>query len=488
MKYLEQKSQEGSLPTIVVLGLCVSIFLIDPIVNELHLLPHVFSWLPEMFSAVAAVVVMVLLSRSNRLMIRPIYIALFLFFFAITIAGWLINEVHGWTVVAGLRSYFKYVPLFLLPVAANFSDNGLRKQLRWIAAILILQFPMVILQKWFLHYPPDHITGTAMISSTLSFLLISGIGLVLALYMKEQLSLGIALTLGLIFFFPTTINETKGTLVMLPICMATVFLLSRKNAKRKISWVVAFGSIATLMSIFFLMYSLTLPTRQVGNDSSEPGGLVAFIADPANGFWNYLFSGDASLVDAEAILRENPSKVLGTKSDPGIVDGRMRRLDSTILPYYILRERPTRLAIGLGAANTSEFSIGSANGRYGHIWSYISVPVSATIISLELGYLGLATFLLFVLLVFQDSIRLSRTSGWDSAIGCWWAGIALMFLFAMIYKDFITFNTTGFLFWYFSGLVAARSFIAQFGERIKPNSREEPTTTILASQPAHAST
>jgi len=48
--------------------------------------------------------------------------------------------------------------------------------------------------------------------------------------------------------------------------------------------------------------------------------------------------------------------------------------------------------------------------------------------------MGLGVFVLFILLIFQDSIRLSRASGWDSVLGVWWAGVALMFLFGMITK------------------------------------------------------
>jgi len=488
MRYTELREEEGYLASLLVMGLCVSVFFVDPMVVELHLLPHAFSWLPEIFAGAATVLAGIALARSTRLMIRPVYLGLFLLFFGIAVVGWLYNDVHGWTVVTGIRAYFKYVPLFLLPIVIRFSDSELRKQLRFIGLIFVFQFPMVLLQKWILDYRPDHITGTAMISSTLSFLLISGFGLAVALYLKGKLSLHYTLLLCFLFFFPTTINETKGTLVMLPICIATIFLLSRKSAVRQISAVVAFCCTAALIGVFFLMYSLTLPDRYVGQDSDEPGGLVAFFADPSNGVLNYVYTGDASLVDANAILRERSSQVLGTKSDPGIVDGRMRRLDATILPYYILREQPTRLAIGLGAANTSYFGVGAANGRYDHIWDYIAVGVAATSISLELGYLGLGVFILFVLLIFQDSIRLSRTNNWDSVLGCWWAGVSLMFLFAMIYKDFIKFNTIGFLFWYFSGLIVARSFLSQLADSKRSNLRGKPKTSILAAESAvHAS-
>jgi len=295
MRYAEQRTTEGHLATLLVMGLCVSMFFIDPLVNELFILPYAFSWLPELFAGAAAVLVVITLARSSRIMIRPVYIALFIFLLAIVIAGWVLNEVHGWTVVAGIRVYFRYLPLFLLPLVVALSDADVKRQLRFIAAILIFQFPMVVLQKWILDYPPDHVTGTAMIGSTLSFLLISGIGFVLALFLRGWLSLGLATLLGFLFFFPTTINETKGTLVMLPISMATTFLLARKNAARQVSSVAAFGLIAALVSVFFLMYSLTLPDRFSQRDSDERGGLVEFFADPDKGIIRYIFSGDASL-------------------------------------------------------------------------------------------------------------------------------------------------------------------------------------------------
>ena len=143
-----------------------------------------------------------------------------------------------------------------------------------------------------------------------------------------------------------------------------------------------------------------------------------------------------------------------------------------------MRDNPVRLAVGLGAGNTSDFSIGSANGKYVHIWDHIGVRVSATTISLELGYAGLVAFLVFAFLILQDGVRLSRTHRWDAALGGWWAGVVLIFIIALIYKDLIKFNTIGFLFWYFSGLIVARAYLARLKLKTQSTFKQRSSTAI----------
>jgi hypothetical protein len=62
-------------------------------------------------------------------------------------------------------------------------------------------------------------------------------------------------------------------------------------------------------------------------------------------------------------------------------------------------------------------------------------------------------------MIFQDAKRLSRGSGLANIIGAGWLGVMPIILVSLFYKDIIPVNALMYLFWYFSGYVAARSLI-----------------------------
>jgi hypothetical protein len=131
---------------------------------------------------------------------------------------------------------------------------------------------------------------------------------------------------------------------------------------------------------------------------------------------------------------------------------------------YLVKE-PSRLAFGLGIGNASHSQLGEQfTGQY-HVQFDRFELSSMSMFLLELGLIG--TLLVFVLhwLIWRDSLIVARTDkGLMGAIAASWAGITAIMVLAVPYKTCYVFQSLSFLFWYFSGLVAARRMILLEGQ------------------------
>src|SRR5262249_13522050 len=75
----------------------------------------------------------------------------------------------------------------------------------------------------------------------------------------------------------------------------------------------------------------------------------------------------------------------------------------------------------------------------------------------EIGVVGLLLVLLLYWLIFRDSLAVARED--PSLIGSLalgWVGITAVITVATFYKNIVGFESLSYLFWYISGLIAAR--------------------------------
>lgn len=439
--------------------LFLSVFFLDFFSEDLGILPRQATWFPELLSGLVLVLVIAHAALKKTIIIHPKYVILFAIFLLQLLAGVVLNSVEPGTVFAGLRYYFKYAPFFLLPAVYSYSDMEIRGQLKFLLFLALIQFPIVILQKFVfddpLHENPqaDLITGTLGVSSILSIYLVSVISVLIGFYLKQKIGFAHFFVLTLFLFIPTTLNETKGTLILLPVSIAVIVLASgvlRENA-RKVLPILAILPI--LFGAFFLVYN-TYFTKTSGE-----GGLISFYTDPEKGVKHYLYSGDAEVVDPKAILRRG-KVVVGEKTEREVGEGRIRRIDAAILPFRVLSSEPSKLILGLGIGNVSESFIGRFSGEYEDIQAMSATSIEISMMVWEIGLLGLSFFLLFFYFIYRDAKNSSRRNTLVGVIATGWTGIVVILVLSMLYKNIMSFNVIGFLFWYFSGYVAASALHA----------------------------
>jgi hypothetical protein len=307
--------------------------------------------------------------------------------------------VQPGAVFAGLRVYFKYLPFFLLPAVYEFSDDEIKKQLKLVLGLALLQFPLVLYQR-FIKYAGvstgDYVTGTLNISSILSIFLISTISVVYSFYLKELISKKTLFALLLLLFIPTTLNETKGSFFLLPFA----FLLPKAGSSEN-----------TFMDLF------------------TEGRIIS-----------YLYKG----IDIDYTQGERS------------VEDEVGRVDSYVLAINKLSDDYTKLFMGLGIGNVGPSFYRPFTGEYSTRYARYGPNITTVAYLLwEIGIIGLLLVLVTCYLFFKDAQYLSRENNVVGAIALGWTGVVAISVLSMGYKSLLPFNVIGYLFFYFSGYIVS---------------------------------
>jgi hypothetical protein len=115
------------------------------------------------------------------------------------------------------------------------------------------------------------------------------------------------------------------------------------------------------------------------------------------------------------------------------------------------------LGFGLGIGNVSDSALGKGFvGAYSEVFQPFLVTSYARLM-LELGAIGFVCLIMIYWLIFADARAVARQR--DDLIGtlaAGWTGVTAIMLVALFYKDVVVHTPSSFLFWYFSGLIAAQ--------------------------------
>jgi hypothetical protein len=416
----------------LVISMLLSVFTIDYLVHDRQLLSSYFILIPELLSALAMLVVFGRFVTGARVHFDWSYGA-FLVVLLTTIAlGFALQNVPTGPMVAGVRNYLKFLPFLLLPAFYPFTPEQLRKQLVLFYVLLALETPLALYQR-FVEFASrmgtgDPVRGTANTSSALSMLLLCGIAGVVTLYLRDKLKLSRALPLLAWLFIPTTLNETKATLLLLPITMIMPALAMPRGmrAGKKLLPIIAMGAVAAVA--YVLVYNALLQYRVQGGslgDFAAKQGLIE----------KYLYTGAA----------DRDVKHLG-------------RLDSIEFALDHIIHDPTKLLFGWGAGNVSTSSLTQFEGQFVEYYDRFGVGMTElTTLLWETGLMGVAMYLLLHWFLFTDAYRLARSDDQMSGLGQAWLAVVMIMTFALIYKATFPMNEISYPFWYFGGVVMSRS-------------------------------
>ncbi len=406
--------------------LFASIFLLD-FLERYDFIVRQMTWIPELLSMVALLIVLLRASRQKVVFISFPYLILFLMIGLHILLGVILNNTPLFALFSGIRAYFRYLPFFLLPAVFAFSETDMAKQLKLLLIFSILQLPVALYQRFIESaglLTGDYVGGTLQNPAHLSTYLLCAVSFVIAFYLKKRLSLGQFCILLVILFLPTTLNESKGSLILLPFALlAPVFFLGR--GKKRLKNLMGIGLIGIVfLSVFIPVYDHFMKPR-----------------------WGY---GIVEFFTTEG-------RVLGylKKSERKIEEGKEGRIDSIILSYEALSKDPVKLVFGFGIGNVSKSFLGDKfAGEYNETYGELKGPTLPHLLW-EIGYLGAAFMIVFCFLILRDALYLRNQPGLVSAIGLGWASVMIVFMVALMYKNMIYSNVLGYLSWYFSGYVMA---------------------------------
>lgn len=425
-------------------ALFVSVFAAEYLVRQLQLVQRYFVLLPELLTGICLLVVLARLLAGKEVALDWRYVAFFALFFFMLLFGFVTQSMPAGAVISGLRSYVKFVPFFLLPAVYPFTSRQLKAQLAILLTILFLQSPLAVYQRFVQYgdrlHTGDHVRGMAATSSSLSLLMIGVIVLLVALYYRRKLGFGFLLAAMAVFFLPTTLNETKGTVVMLPfaLLLPAVFMPSGSKVLRKLVPVVVAGAAALI--VFVAVYDYFIQYRQSGSP------LGVFFSEGR--VRDYLYTG----------------------ADP-MDDRAIGRFDSISIAVAAISRDPITAAFGFGAGNVSPSLLPGFEGTYSHYFDRYQVgQTQITHFLWEIGFAGLAIYLLLYFLVFQDARILARREQGFGLLGQVWATVTVLMGMALFYKSVFAMNEIGYLFWFYSGLVASKAHASRRSAVRRPSS------------------
>lgn len=411
-----------------VLAMIAAVMLSGWAVNE-YQLPRLLKLLPEAFSALALLLVVAYGVRDRFRNVRPAYWFAFAAMSLSLACGAVANGVDAGPVVTGLRNFVRAVPFFLLPAVYCFGERQLRTQLGLILLLCVPQLPLAIMQRnkalAFGNTSGDDVVGTLLLSGTLSIFLICVACVLTAFYLRRRLSFGRFLPLFVLVLLPTAINETKVTVLMLPVALLVTFIVGAEPRARLKSLLLGTVMIAIFGSIFVPIYDYYIVQREHGVTLAE------FFADP-----------------------DKVDTYMGRGADIGAT--KVGRTDAIVVPLRTSMQDPVQFAFGLGMGNVTGSPLGYAfAGEYADKLEPF-VKSSASLLILESGIFGLLIALGLNWLAFQDArVVAARERGFMGALAVGWSGALVAILLGTFYANLIAHEAISYLFWYFTGLIAA---------------------------------
>jgi hypothetical protein len=414
-------------------------------------LPPIIRFLPELTSGLVILYVLVAGVRDRFQLVAPKY---WLFFGAISLVmlcGIIINNPGSGPLISGMRFYLRAVPLFFLPAVLPMTEEQLKRQLKLLLTLALVQLPVAAYQRWVImsegRSSGDPVQGTLMDSGILSIFLICAALVLTGLLLKRRIGRVRYVVLLLLLLFPTTINETKVTVILLPFGLLTALILGADRGKRLRYAGMALALLVTFGAIFVPIYN-----KMEENDPYKIN-IVDFFTNQQQ-LNRYFVSKDAR------------TGLGGTKP--------ARRGDALRIPIEYLAKDPVLLAFGLGLGNASPSTVGkNFQGSYYILFQSV-LTLSFSFFILEFGVFGVLLIAALFWMVFSDSLTVAhRDSTLTGALAAGWIGVVAVFLLATIYTVYQYFTSVTYLYWYFSGVICARAMSLRL-ETIRPDSAVQP--------------
>lgn len=423
-------------------------------------LPPIVRFLPEAFSAVAIVYALIAGTRDRFRSVAPKYWLIILALMLVVLSGVINNNPGSGPLISGLRFYFRAAPFFLLAMVLPLTELQVKRQLLLLLALCLLQLPITVVQRWIIisaeRFSGDDVRGTIMDSGILSMFLICAAMVWTGFVLKRRISVVRYVSVFILLLFPTTINETKVTVLFVPFGLFVTLVMGAEPGKR-----LRYAGLTLMVLLVF--GAIFVPVYDKLEEGSKGNPKIEDFFSNEKALNRYVISQG----------RGHEAGIGGTRT--------AHRGESISIPMRYLAKDPVRLAFGLGLGNVSPSQSGkNFEGQYYLLFQNV-LTISFSFFVLEFGLFGV--ILIFVLngMIFLDSIWVSRhDQGVMGAVAAGWAGVVGIFVVAMFYNNFHFFSSVTYLYWYLSGLVCARRMALRFGPPSAARSGAAPPARTAA--------
>jgi hypothetical protein len=321
--------------------------------------------------------------------------------------------------IAGTRQFCRFIPIFILPAVIHFHERDITKLLKYLLILALIQCPVTMWQRFFLyaHNPSgDPIGGTlgANTSGVLSVFLLMVLSFLTAFYLKKGLKLRSFVTFSILLFIPTTLNETKVTLPLLPLAFLLPVLFIKKNITKAPFRILNLCLILSVSLFFFISIYNSFSNRNIMQFYSQEERI-----------------GNYSEARIVPIL---------TALDRVFHDG----LKTTIYGY--------------GAGNVSvSYSKNLESKLLTKLSSYNPDNVSITKMLWETGYIGTLIFFMLIAFLFLDSIRFSKLYNTSGMIALGMSATIIILTITFFYTKPLDQNIFVYLLFFLNGYLVSNS-------------------------------
>jgi hypothetical protein len=400
--------------------------------SSIHALPAAFKFLPELTSLVAIIMFTL---RGIQQRFRYMATKYWLIFGSIAIVmlcGIIANGVGTGPIITGMRYYMRAAPFFLAAAVFDFEDWQIKQMLKFLLVFSLIQAPLAVYQRISLEAAfttsGDYVYGTMMLSGTLSLFLMSVECLLTAALLRGMIKTIPFLVCFLILLVPMSINETKITVFLLPLALLLTVLAGSPARMRLKRTFQGLAMIVIAGSVFVPLYD----------------------------YYSKLHQSDSNTIMEFLTKKGVMSEYLETNAGVGS-DKEAGRVDSIVVPLQVIARDPVTLAFGLGLGNVSKSSLGPnfSGAFFRRYWRY---GTSVGIFLLECGVLGFGLILLLHWEIARDTFAVIRTGGEGpyGALAVGWLATNFIVTVGLIYIPEHFSEAVSYLFFFFSGVIAAR--------------------------------
>lgn len=425
----------------------IYLFLTPTLIYNGHI-PNAAKFIIEMMAVGFIPVILICLAVNKKFYAPLRYLVLLLITFFIVGISFFYNQSSASSLILGLRHHFTYIPFFLLPLVYNFTENQIKKILWLICALLLLQAPISFFQRFifFTHMGSgDVVRGTVGGSGVLSVLLVSAISILYSLFLAKQIALPRFIMASAIFLFPTLINETKATFIMLPIALTiSTLLFGEKNILLKLKKIGTFVIVTFItLSIFSYAYSIFY-----GNSKSS---ILNHFQKEIQGK-GYLYYGDRALDRAEQ----------------GYYTGRM---DVIMFAARNISQDIGHFFFGIGIGNTIPTKISFLKTENTDIQKFKPDMTTISNYLWELGFSGLLIHLAFLAVMFKDAFSMRGQHTFISALSLSLCSIMVVYFITLFYFNVLYMKVYSITFFLLSGIIVSKNYqFMQTGHSYPKNS------------------
>ena len=346
-----------------------SVFSLEFLNSKLAVLPRLVTWLPDLIAIGISLIIVILFATNKRIYLDKKYLVLIFCYCVVIAMGIILNFVPPEKIFMGLRMYFKHLPFFLLPAVYPLTETQFKRQLIVILPLLLLQCPMSLYQRLiqFKGVPTgDVITGTLESSTPLTMVLVCSVAVLFGFYLKKKIKIILFSVIAILLLVPTTINETKVTLILLPIAFSLPAFLIQGNKQARIKTLLTVAVCGILfLSVFIPVYDYFMEPRT--------GQSIVDFFQKKGSMERYLYHGS----EGEAYEQ-------------------IRRGDTIAIAYKTLSKDTFNIAFGLGIGSTVTTTYLQSFGAGSLVKpDFEATMLAFTMLFWELGLVGVLIYMLF---------------------------------------------------------------------------------------------